>query len=99
LTKRIYQNRIVIVIPFRYASVGRMNERVRERARRIIEEKALTQEEIAKLAGIKQATVSRLLTGRLGKVGAWEKLLDALGLELIAVPKGASEDQPTAEKG
>lgn len=93
MTRWVYQNRIAVAIPFRYASVGRMNERVRERARRIIEEKALTQEEIAKLAGIKQATVSRLLNGRLGKVGAWEKLLDALGLELIAVPKETEEDQ------
>ena len=64
-----------------------MNEYVREQARKAIEEKALTQEDIAQLAGIKQATISRLLTGKLGKIGAWEKLLDALGLELTATPK------------
>lgn len=33
-------------------------------------------------------TLSRLLTGRMGQPVAWEKLLDALGLELVAVPKG-----------
>ncbi len=66
-----------------------MNERVRETARQTIARNELTQEALAKAAGIKQATVSRLLTGRMGQPGTWEKLLDALGLELVAVPKGA----------
>lgn len=65
-----------------------VNERIRERARREVAKRTLSQDEVARLAGIKQATVSRLLTGKLGKPGAWEKLLDALGLELVAVPKG-----------
>lgn len=64
-----------------------MNERIRGRVREVIEERTLTQEDIAQLAGIKQATVSKLLNGKLGKVGAWEKLLDALGLELTATLK------------
>ena len=60
---------------------------------------AYTQEALAKAAGIKQATVSRLLTGRMGQPGAWEKLLNALGLELVAVPKGTDMSKLTEEKG
>lgn len=58
----------------------------------------MTRADIAKLAGIEQATVSRLLTGKFGQAGTWEKLLDALGLELIAVPKAQIKQAVIKEK-
>jgi transcriptional regulator with XRE-family HTH domain len=86
-------------ILFRYDTVMDVNERIRYVARQAVAEKGMTQEELAKLAGIKQATVSRLLTGRLGKPGTWEQLLDALGLELVAVPKGTDLGKLDQGKG
>ncbi len=87
----VYRNSIDKSIRKRYDSVMDMNERVREKARQTMAQGSYTQETLAKAAGIKQATVSRLLTGRMGQPGTWEKLLDALGLELVAVPKGKGE--------
>ena len=84
----LYRNGIDKSIQIRYDSFMDMNERVREKARQAMAQGSYTQEALAKAAGIKQATVSRLLTGRMGQPGTWEKLLDALGLELVAVPKG-----------
>lgn len=84
----VYRNGIDKSIQIQYDSVMDMNERVRAKARQTMVQGELTQEALAKAAGIKQATVSRLLTGRMGQPGTWEKLLDALGLELVAVPKG-----------
>ena len=67
-----------------------VNIQIRETAQRGLSSKGWSQLELAKRAGIKQATVSRLLTGeRQGEPETWERLLNALGLELVAEPKGA----------
>ncbi len=66
-----------------------VNTQIRETAQRGLSSKGWSQLELAKRAGIKQATVSRLLTGgRQGEPETWERLLNALGLELVALPKG-----------
>ncbi len=66
-----------------------VNIQIRETAQRGLSSKGWSQLELAKRAGIKQATVSRLLTGeRQGEPETWQRLLNALGLELVAVPKG-----------
>ena len=66
-----------------------MNSQIRQAAKQAIETSGLTQQELAKKAGMRQATVSRLLTGeRRGEPETWERLLSELGLELMAVPKG-----------
>ncbi|QLG10996.1 helix-turn-helix transcriptional regulator [Deinococcus sp. D7000] len=65
-----------------------MNEQVRSAARAALKGKKLTQAEIADAIGLQQSDVARLLTGRVGRVPEnWQKLLDALDLELIAIPK------------
>lgn len=65
-----------------------MNEQVRNAARTALKAKGLTQAEAADQIGLKQSDVARLLTGRVGRVPEnWQKLLDALDLELIAIPK------------
>jgi len=65
-----------------------MNEQVRAAARTALKNKRLTQAEVAEEIGLKQSDVARLLTGRVGRIPEnWQKLLDELGLELIAVPK------------
>lgn len=48
-----------------------------------------SQEELGELVHMAQPNVARLLSGRSGRVPeTWQRVLDALGLELVAVPKG-----------
>lgn len=64
-----------------------MNEQVRNAARSALKERDLTQAEFAEQIGLTQSDVARLLTGRVGKIpDNWQRVLDALGLKLIAVP-------------
>ena len=64
-----------------------MNTQIREAAQNGLRAKGWSQLELAKCAGVKQAAVSRLLSGeRQGEPETWERLLAALGLELVAVP-------------
>ena len=76
-----------------------MNNQIREAARRELAGRGWTQQQLASKARVRQATVSRLLTGeRTGEPATWERLLDALELELVAVPKGTNLGK-FAEKG
>ncbi len=48
----------------------------------------MTQTELGDAVGMAQPNIQRLLAGRVGAVPeSWQKVLDALGLELQAVPK------------
>ncbi|GGM02481.1 hypothetical protein GCM10010841_08770 [Deinococcus aerophilus] len=70
-----------------------MNEQVRHTVRARMKAQGITQIELGELVGMAQPNVQRLLSGRVGAVpDSWQKVLDALGLELVAVPKkdGAS---------
>lgn len=52
--------------------------------------RGLTQETLAEKLGTLQPSIARLLSGRSGAVPKlWQDVLDELGLELVAVPKGA----------
>jgi transcriptional regulator with XRE-family HTH domain len=65
-----------------------MNEQIRKVAKEALEKKKISQLELAQKAGVRQATVSRFLTGERGKADTASEILGALGLELVAVPKG-----------
>ena len=66
-----------------------MNEQIREAAEQARARFGLTQDDVAMGAGVKQATVSRLLAGeRAGEPDTWLRILDVLELELVAVPRG-----------
>ena len=53
-----------------------------------MKERGITQVKLAREVGMEQPNVQRLLAGRVGAVpDSWQKVLDALGLELIAVSK------------
>ena len=56
-----------------------MNEQIREAAEQARARLHLTQDDVAKGAGVKQATVSRLLAGeRAGEPDTWLRILDVL---------------------
>lgn len=65
-----------------------MNEQVREAVRREMERRELSQGELAKLLEIERPNLTRLLSGRSGKIPkVWQDVLDSLDLELVAIPK------------
>ncbi len=67
----------------------KMNDDIRNAARDALEKRGWTQEQLAKTAGVKQATVSRFLSGDRNKTAeAVTAMLDALGLQLTVEPKG-----------
>lgn len=65
-----------------------MTDEIRERARSALKEKGWTQEQLAREAGVRQATVSRFLSGDRNKAAeASVAMLDALGLKLTVASK------------
>ena len=67
-----------------------MNEGIRRTVNAAVVKQSLTQKSLAERVGMSQPAVGRILTGtRKGDPDSWQRILDALGLELIAVPKGA----------
>ena len=62
-----------------------MNEQVRQVVRERMKEQGITHERLAELTTIQRPNVTRLLTGQSGTIPEnWQKVLDALGLELVA---------------
>ncbi|WP_245588482.1 helix-turn-helix domain-containing protein [Deinococcus pimensis] len=65
-----------------------MNEQVRAAAKARMKERQLTQTELAKKTGLTQPALAKLLNGNVGRVPEnWQRILDELGLELVAIPK------------
>lgn len=60
----------------------------------------LSQEGLGELVEMSQPNVARALSGRSGSIpSTWARILDALGLELVAVPKGTDITKILEEKG
>lgn len=73
-----------------------MNEQVRQAVKAALKEKGVTQAHLAEMTGIERPNITRLLSGSVGKVpDNWQKVLNALDLELVAQPKTkrAKEEQ------
>ena len=67
-----------------------VNERVRNTVKQQMLRRDLNQTTLAKRVSMSRVNLVRLLSGRSGQVPeSWQKVLDELGLELVAVPKGA----------
>lgn len=65
-----------------------MNVEVREAVKTALERQGLSQAELARKVGMERGNVNRLISGKSGQVPeAWQKILDALELELVAIPK------------
>ncbi len=72
-------------------SVEPTDEQIRTTMRAAMTEQGLTQQQMAERLGIKQASFSEVLSGKYGRVPpSLLRALDALGLELVARPKGGA---------
>lgn len=74
--------------------VNQVNDNVREAVILQLHRKRMTRRELARRTEMHETYLSRMITGdREGGREAWEKILDALDLELTAVPKRDRSDQ------
>jgi transcriptional regulator with XRE-family HTH domain len=65
-----------------------VNDEIRRTIRVELARRDIQQKDLAEMTGLSPQHVSDLLRGRSGNLGeGWEKVLNALGLRLIAVPK------------
>jgi cyanate lyase len=72
--------------------VSTVNHNVREAVILQLHRKRITRRELAAQIGMDETYLSRLINGdREGGREAWQKILDALDLELTAVPKEVSD--------
>jgi predicted transcriptional regulator len=66
-----------------------MNPQIREMIRHQMKRRNLSQEALGELVEMSQPNIARSLSGRSGSIpSTWARILDELGLELVAVPKG-----------
>lgn len=73
--------------------IDAMTDDIRTAMREYLAMSGLTQTELGEKAGKHKMTVSKALSGDLGKVpGIWEALLDAAGLKLVVMPKDFNYD-------
>ena len=64
-----------------------MNSEVREAVKAALGQKGMSQAELARRLGMERGNLNRLLQGKSGQVPeVWQKVLDELGLKLVAVP-------------
>jgi transcriptional regulator with XRE-family HTH domain len=76
-----------------------MNGTIRQTVKNHMRARDLTQRELARRTDMHETNLARLLAGRSGKINeGWQRVLDELGLELIAVPKG-TDISKLLEKG
>jgi transcriptional regulator with XRE-family HTH domain len=65
-----------------------MNAQIRKAVRIELVRQDMQQRDLARITGMSQQHVSGLITGRSGNLPeGWEKIFEALGLELVVVPK------------
>jgi len=65
-----------------------MNPKVRETVKEAMTARELSQGELARQLEVDRPSITRLLSGSSGKIPKlWQEVLDALDLELVAIPK------------
>ncbi|MFC3919244.1 helix-turn-helix transcriptional regulator [Deinococcus metalli] len=76
-----------------------MNKQVRDAVRQAMEKRDMSQGDLAKLLSVERPNLTRLLNGRSGQVPKmWQEVFNALGLEIIVVPKSGSVSKPDSSE-
>jgi hypothetical protein len=77
----------------RQLMIKAMNDDIRTAMREYLAMSGMTQTQLGAKAGKHKMSVSKALSGELGKVpGIWEALLEAAGLKLVVMPKDYEYD-------
>ncbi|MFC3718260.1 hypothetical protein ACFOME_03710 [Deinococcus metalli] len=64
-----------------------------------MEKRDMSQGDLAKLLSVERPNLTRLLNGRSGQVPKmWQEVFNALGLEIIVVPKSGSVSKPDSSE-
>ena len=70
-----------------------MTEEIRKRIEQAMVEQGKRRTDLSQETGIKPPNMARMLNGRSGEVPKnWQKIFDALGLELSVTQKGKTHD-------
>lgn len=65
-----------------------MNDSIRQMVKQTLERKGMSQGELSRVLSVPRPNITRALSGRSGEIpDLWARMLDALDLELIAVPR------------
>lgn len=77
-----------------------MTDSVRALVNQRMAAKGMNRAQLAREVGMELPNISRILNGRSGVMPeSWGRILDALGLELVAVPKGTDVAKLLEGKG
>ena len=77
-----------------------MNPKIIDAVKTKMQADGITQTALAERMGIERTNLVRIVNGHIGTVPKrWQQLLDELGLELVAVPKGTDLSKLIEEKG
>lgn len=73
----------------RYETMDAMTDDIRRAVRIELAKKDYSQADLARELGMAPQYLSDIMRGRVGKIpAAWQRILDALDLELVARPRG-----------
>ncbi|WP_058980067.1 helix-turn-helix domain-containing protein [Deinococcus grandis] len=65
-----------------------MNDQVREAVAKALKERGISQKDFAQSIDLEPPNLSRLLNGHSGRIPEnWQRILDALELDLVAMPR------------
>lgn len=65
-----------------------MNDQVREAVAKALKERGISQKDFAQSIDLEPPNLSRLLNGHSGRIPEnWQRILDALELDLVAIPR------------
>lgn len=77
-----------------------MNDKIVQTVKAKMRNDGVTQEALAKRLGMERTNLVRLVNGHVGSIPRrWQEVLDELGLELVAVPKGTDISTLLERKG
>lgn len=69
-----------------------MNNEIRQAVKQVMEKQGISQGKLAEDIGIDRVNLTRVLSGRSGKIPeTWQKILERLNLELVVREKDAAE--------
>ena len=71
-----------------------MNSNIRSVVKQVMLEQDMSQGELARRTGLTRPAVTKLLNGVVGKIPEnWQRILDELGVEIVAIKKADLQER------